>query len=195
MKTDRMLRLAPDPVSAVLCAIGALAAVASIAAVNWVVEDEETDRPRNKRNPRSVLRELEHNCLALRDVLRRMDRNLQLFSSDRGSVATPIKFGVHAIQVPQGSSKLHQGVVTEIAALFDAASRNTFEVMALISETALEPEEDVYFRFGEAQARLNALLIDRTGLRETLAEAAGIAEELAGLVQALRPAIALDTGS
>ena len=184
--TDRMTRLAPDPVAAILCVLSALAAVASIAALNWVVEEEPDERTQNRRKPRNTLRDLEQNCLSLRDVLKRLDRNLQLFSGDRGSITTPIKFGVHAIQVPHGSAALHQAVVSEIAALFDETSRNAFEVMALIGDGILDPTEDLYFQFAEVQERLKVLLINRSGLRETLDEGGQIAEMLARLVQALK---------
>ncbi len=181
-----MMRLAPDPVAAILCVLSALAAVASIAALNWVIDEEPDERTQNRRKSRTVLRDLQQNCLSLRDVLKRLDRNLQLFASDRGSITTPIKFGVHALQVPHGSAALHQAVVSEIATLFDETSRNSFEVMALIGDGALDPAEEVYFQFAEMQERLNVLLINRLGLRETLDEGGQIAEALAGLVQALK---------
>lgn len=181
-----MMRLAPDPVAAILCVLSALAAVASIAALNWVIDENAGERTQNRRKPRNTLRDLEQNCLALRDVLKRLDRNLQLFASDRGSITTPIKFGVHALQVPHGSAALHQAVVSDIATLFDETSRNSFEVMALIADGELDPPEDVYFRFAEVQERLNTLLINRFGLRETLDEGKRIAEALANLIQALK---------
>ena len=183
---DQMTRLAPDPVASILCVLSALAAVASIAALNWVSEDEPESRAPNRRKPRNVLRDLEQNCLGLRDVLMRLDRNLQLFSGDRGSITTPIKFGVHAIQVPQGSAALHQAVMSDIATLFDETSRNVFDVMALIGDRDLDPPEDVYFQFAEMQERLNGLFVNRKALRETLEEGGRIAEALAVLVRALK---------
>lgn len=186
LNTDRMTRLAPDPVAAILCVVSALASVASIAALNWISDEEPGDRAQNRRKPRNTLRDLQQNCLALRDVLNRLDRNLQLFSSDTGSITTPIKFGVHAIQVPHGSAALHQEVVSDIARLFDETSRNAFEVMALIGDGIIDPTEDLYFRFAEVQERLNVLLVNRSGLRETLIEGVKVAETLAVLVAALK---------
>lgn len=186
VNSDRMTRLAPDPVAAILCAVAALAAVASIAAINWVAEDERTDAAANRRRPKNTLRDLERNCLGLRDVLKRLERNLQLFSGDRGSIATAIKFGVHAIQVPQGSFALHQAVVTEIAALFDETSRNSFEVMCLIEDGVLDPPEETFFQFAEVQERLNNILINRIALKPTIEEAIHIADQLAALVQSLK---------
>lgn len=181
-----MTRLAPDPVAAILCAIASLAAVASIAAINWVAEEERNEQTHNRRRPKNILRDLERNCLDLRDVLKRLERNLQLFSGDRGSISTAIKFGVHAIQVPQGSFALHQAVVTEIAALFDEISRNSFDVMCLIEDGVLDPPEETFFQFAEVQERLNGILINRIALKPTLEEAIHIAGQLAQLVRSLK---------
>ncbi len=186
MENDRMTRLAPDPVAAILCVLSALAAVASIAALNWVLEQDQDQRTQNRRKPKNLLRDLAQNCLALGNVLKRLDRNLQLFSGDKGSIATPIKFGVHVIQVPHGSLALHQDVVRDIAVLFDETSRNSFEVMALISDGVLDPPEEIYFQFAEVQERLNELLINRLALRQTLEEGCRIADDLTQLVRSLK---------
>ncbi|MEL6289837.1 MAG: hypothetical protein AAFQ42_14675 [Pseudomonadota bacterium] len=186
MKSDRMVRLAPDPVSNVLVAIGALASVASIAALNWVVETDLEEPAGNRRKPRAVLRELEKQCHAIAEVLRRLERNLLLFSDAQGSAATPIKFGVHAIQVPSGSMGLHQSIVGELASLFDATARTTAETMALVSDGEIEPPEDVYFAFADVQSRLNTLLVERRSLRTTITASIDIATKLGELVQSMR---------
>ena len=66
------------------------------------------------------------------------------------------------------------------------ASQNAFEVMAAIEDGEIDPPEEVFYGFGEAQDQLNKLIQDRETLKGSVEKGLEVAVKLTGLVQQLK---------
>lgn len=179
-------RIAPDPLAAVLPALAALGTIASIAAVHWVARDATPARQRGRRKPAAALRDLEANCLGLRDIFRRLGRLVYAQDGEGVSASLPLKFGVHGREVTLVQFAAHQQLVNDVASALVLASQNSFDVMGAIEDGAIDPPETVFFGFGEQQERLNKLLTERAGLRPTIEAGFEVAIALAALVVELK---------
>ncbi len=180
------MRIAPDPLAAVLPALSALGAIASIAAINWVAQERQGRAARTRRNVSAALRDLEGDCQRLEALFSRMDRLFRAHVGERGAASSPIKFGVHGLRIAQQSWPLYQSLLSDMAESLVCASQNSFDVMCLIEDGAIDPPEDIYYGFGEQQERLNQLLIERASLRASVEAGVEIAGKLARLVRELR---------
>jgi len=59
-------------------------------------------------------------------------------------------------------------------------------VMCAVEDGEIDAPEAVFFGFGEAQERLNKLILERATMKATVEAGAEIAEFLAGLVRELK---------
>jgi hypothetical protein len=185
-KTDGDTRIAPDPFSAVLPALSALGAIASIAAVNWVAQEQTPDRTKTKRKAGMALRELERSCLGLQEIFRRFHKSPKLFAGEGGTVASPLKFGVHGVRVSPEAVRLYQQLINDIASMLVLATQNAFDVMAAIEDGEIDVPEELFFGFAEQQERLNKLIQQRATLKLSVETGYSVAVQLTKLVGTIR---------
>ena len=180
-------RIAPDPFAVVLPALSALGAVASIAAVNWMAEERTPERSRAKRKAGVALKDLESCCIGLQEIFRRLHKSPKLFAGEGSSSASaPLKFGVHGPRVGPADAKLFKQSINDVASMLVLAAQNAFDVMSAIEDGAITPPDEVFYGFGEAQEKLNKILLDRATLKDTVDEGTKIALDLTKLVQELK---------
>ncbi len=179
-------RIAPDPFSAVLPALAALGAIASMAAINWVAQERTPERAKPKRKAGAALRELETCCLGLAEIFRRFQRNPRMFAGEGGSVASPLKFGVHGLRVPSDMTRNYQLLMNDVASMLVLASQNVFDVMCAIEDGEIQAPEELFYGFGESQERLNKLIQGRASLKVCVDTGVQIADELTRLVRELK---------
>lgn len=179
-------RIAPDPFAAVLPALAALGAISSIAAVNWMGQERQGDRARNKRKPAVVLKDLESCCLGLQEIFRRFHRYPKLFAGEGGTQASPMKFGVHGVRIEPAGIRLYQQLVNDIASMLVLAAQNSFDLMCAVEDGEVSVPEVICFAFGEEQERLNKLIQGRAPLKACVETGLDIAEKLTGHVRKLR---------
>ncbi len=180
-------RIAPDPFTVVLPALAALAAVASIAAVNWMGEERTPERARAKRKAGIAVRDLESCCLGLQEIFKRLHKSPKLFAGEGSSSASsPLKFGVHGPRVDPQEAKLFKQAINDVASMLVLATQNAFDVMSAIEDGEIEPPDEVFFGFGEAQEKLNKLIAERPPLKETVDAGTRIALDLTRLVGDLK---------
>ena len=183
---DSDTRIAPDPFTAVLPALAALGAIASIATVNWVAHDVSPERARSKRKVVVALRDLEKCCLGLQEIFKRFHKAQKLFAGEGAASSSPLKFGVHGPRVGPGAIRIYHQSINDIASMLVLASQNAFEVMAAIEDGEIDPPEEVFYGFGEAQDQLNKLIQDRETLKGSVEKGLEVAVKLTGLVQQLK---------
>ncbi|MEM9026940.1 MAG: hypothetical protein AAGC70_01070 [Pseudomonadota bacterium] len=183
---DPDTRIAPDPFIVVLPALSALGAVTCIAAVNWAAEDKTPERPKARRKATAALRDLESCCLGLQEIFRRFKRYPRLFAGEGASASSPLKFGVHGPRISSDEARIFQQLMNDTASMMVLAAQNAVDVMAAVEDGEVNPPEDVFYAFGEAQDKLNALIQDRATMKQTVETGAEIAEGLTVLVQKLK---------
>ncbi len=180
-------RISPDPFAVVLPALSALGAIASIAAVNWMAEEQTPERSRSRRKAGVALKDLESCCIGLQEIFRRLHRSPKLFAGEGSSSATaPLKFGVHGPRVSPADAKIFKQSINDVASMLVLAAQNAFDVMSAIEDGALNPPDEVFYGFGEAQEQLNRLLTDRATLKDTVDGGTRVALDLTRLVQELK---------
>jgi hypothetical protein len=179
-------RIAADPVSAVLPALAALGAIASIAAVNWAAQDKTADRPKVKRKAAMALHDLETCCMGLQEIFRRFHRHPKLFAGEGGSLVSPLKFGVHGGRVSPDTARAYQQLINDTASMLVLASQNAFDVMSAVEDGEIVAPEELYYGFGEAQERLNNLLLKRATMKLTVETGLQVADKLTELVRELK---------
>ncbi|MGI9522292.1 MAG: hypothetical protein ACR2PG_11645 [Hyphomicrobiaceae bacterium] len=179
-------RIAPDPFTVVLPALAALGTIASIATVNWVAQDREPDTTRSKRKVTSALRDLERCCLGLEDVFRRFHRAKSLFAVEGGAAAAPLKFGVHGPRVGPNAVRIYHQSMNDIASMLVLAAQSAFAVMVAIEDGEIDPPDDLFYGFGEAQDLLNQLVQGRATLRVSVETGLEVAVRLKSLVERLK---------
>ncbi len=179
-------RAAPEPLAIVLPAIAALGAVASIAAVAWLAEDRTADRPRIKRRIDVVLKDLETSCLGTAEILRRVIRQGPMFGLQGTTSAAAFRFGLIGtrIDTQQGQTFIH--LVNDVATMLVLATQASFDATNAIEDGEINPPEAVFNRFGDAQAKLNALMSSRASLKATVEGTLAIAEALVATVRELK---------
>ena len=175
---DSDTRIAPDPFTAVLPALAALGAIASIATVNWVAHDVSPERARSKRKVVVALRDLEKCCLGLQEIFKRFHKAQKLFAGEGAASSSPLKFGVHGPRVGPGAIRIYHQSINDIASMLVLASQNAFEVMAAIEDGEIDPPEEVFYGFGEAQDQLNKLIQDRETLKGSVEKGLEVAVKL-----------------
>lgn len=183
---DSDTRMPPDPFAAVLPALAALGAITSIAAINWSGQEKTTTRTRTKRKTTAALRDLETCCLGLSEIFRRFQRHPKVFAGEGGQAAVPLKFGVHGKRIRADAQRLYLQLINDIASMLVLAAQNAFDVMTAIEDGDIDAPEDLFFRFGEEQERLNSLFQQRPTLKVAVDTGADIAEKLTGLVREMR---------
>ncbi|MGI9411676.1 MAG: hypothetical protein ACR2OV_16485 [Hyphomicrobiaceae bacterium] len=184
--SDSDTRIAPDPFTAVLPALAALGAIASIATVNWVAHDVSPERARSKRKVVVALRDLEKCCLGLQEIFKRFHKAKKLFAGEGAASSSPLKFGVHGPRVGPGAIRIYHQSINDVASMLVLASQNAFEVMAAIEDGEIDPPEEVFYGFGEAQDQLNKLIQDRETLKGSVEKGLEVAVKLTGLVRQLK---------
>ncbi|MEN2494996.1 MAG: hypothetical protein TECD_00908 [Hyphomicrobiaceae bacterium hypho_1] len=175
-------RVAPDPLTAVLPALSVLATIASIALMNWIAEECKQDDIKPKRKVSAALQDLERCCLIIQDVFRRFHRAQALFKEQE----LPIKFGVHGVRVSRSALKIYQNSIDDIASMMVVASQNSFEVMMAIEDGVINPPDEIFYGFGEAQEQLNCVLVERVSMQYSVEVGLQVALKLADLVKKLK---------
>jgi hypothetical protein len=183
---DPDTRIAPDPFTAVLPALAALGAIASIATVNWVAQARTPDRAKSKRKVVVALRDLEKCCLGLQEIFRRFHKAKKLFAGEGAAVSPPLKFGVHGPRVGPAAIRIYHQSMNDVASMMVLASQNAFEVMAAIEDGDIDPPDEVFYGFGDAQEQLNKLILERATLKTSVEAGLQIAVRLTELVQQLK---------
>ena len=179
-------RTAPEPLSIVLPAIAALGSVASIAAVGWLAEERTADRPRVKRRIDVILKDLETSCLGTAEILRRVIKHSPMFGLEGATSGAAMKFGLIGTRVDQRQGHIYVHLANDVATMLVLATQAAFDTTNAIEDGDIEPPEELFNRFGEAQARLNSLLASRASLKSSVETALAIAETLVGLVRQLK---------
>lgn len=179
-------RIAPDPFIVVLPALSALGAITCIAAVNWAAEDKTPDRSRSKRKASAALRDLESCCLGLQEIFRRFQRHPRLFAGEGASASSPLKFGVHGPRITPDEVRIFQQLMNDTASMMVLAAQNAIDVMAAVEDGELNPPDEIFYAFGDAQNELNGLIQERATMKLTVDRGAEIAASLTVLVQKLK---------
>ncbi len=179
-------RTAPEPLTLVLPIVAALGAVASIAAVAFVAQDREGDRPRVKRRIDVILKDLETSCLGIAEILRRLKRNARSLGLDGASGHVAMKLGLNSGRVESNGGPIYHQMVNDIATMLVLATQNSFDAINAIEDGEIDAPEAVFFGFGEAQEKLNKLLIARAGLRPMVDGCIEVAMHLTALLQQLK---------
>jgi hypothetical protein len=179
-------RLAPDALAAVLPALAALGTVASIAAIAWAGQDASGPRQKPQRKPDMALRDLEGCCMGLEEIFKRLKRSPRLFTGVGSAAASPLKFGVSGQRVDAAEARIYQQLITDVASVLVLASQNSYDVMSAVEDGEINAPEDVFYRFGTEQERLNALLLNRLPLLATVEKGLDIASALTAIVRDLK---------
>ena len=179
-------RIAPDPFTAVLPALAALGAIASIATVNWVAQERTPDRTKSKRKVVVAMRDLENCCLGLQEIFRRFHKAKKLFAGEGPAVSSPLKFGVHGHRVSPNAIRIYHQSMNDIASMLVLAAKNAFDVMAAIEDGEIDPPDEIFYGFGEAQDQLNKLIQERATLKVSVETGLGIAVKLTELVRQMK---------
>ena len=185
-ETDTDTRIAPDPFAVVLPALAALGAVSSIAAVNWVGEERSPGRAKSKRKAGAALRDLESCCIGLQEIFRRLHKSPKLFAGEGSAASSPLKFGVHGPRIGPEDARLFRQSANDVASMLVLATQNAFDVMSAIEDGEINPPDEIFYGFGEAQEKLNQVMTDRMTLRVTVDTGTRIALDLTALVQQLK---------
>ena len=183
---DTDTRMPPDPFAAVLPALAALGAISSIAAINWSGQEKAATRTRTKRKTAASLRDLETCCIALTTIFARFQEHPNVFAGGGGQAAAPLKFGVHGRRIRADAQRLYVRLMNDIATHLVLAAQNAFDVMTAIEDGDIDAPEEIYFKFGEEQERLNGIIQQRPALRVAVDTGADIAQKLTVLVRELR---------
>lgn len=176
----------PDPVAVVLPALAALGSIVSIAALGWVGRSGNTAPRRGRRNEGAVLKDLERDCRDLQDVFKRIVRGLPSLASGGGGTTLPMKFGMHAMAVPEHGQALYQSLLSSVSGLLLRAGQHSHELMNALEEGALEPTEAQFQAFGDAQERLNAIFVTRASIKVAIETGFDIAVRLTTVVGEIR---------
>ena len=186
-------RAAPEPMAVILPAIAALGSIASIAAVAWLAEDRTSARPRVKRRVDVILKDLETSCLGTAEILRRVVRHSPMFGLQGATSASPMKFGLIGTRVDAAQGQIYIHLVNDVATMLVLATQASFDTTNAIEDGEIDPPEALFYRFGEAQEKLNALLTTRGSTKASVEAALAVAETLAGLVRDLKTHKAAET--
>ena len=179
-------RSAPDPFTIVLPALAALGAISSIATINWAAQDKTTGQTRSKRKSAVVLRDIETCCLGLVEIFRRFKRHPDMFCGEGGTLASPLKFGVHGPRVTADKALTATQLINDVASMLVLASQNAFDVMAAIEDGDIDAPDDVFFGFGECQDNLNKLIQERATMKHSVDIGFAVAQKLLTLVAELK---------
>jgi len=179
-------RAAPEPMAIVLPAIAALGSVASIAAVAWLAEDRTADRPRVKRRVDVILKDLETSCLGTAEILRRVIRHSPMFGLQGATSGAAMKFGLLGTRVDAQQGQIYVHLVNDVATMLVLATQASFDATNAIEDGDITPPEALFYRFGEAQDKLNALMASRASIKASVETALMVAESLVALVRELK---------
>lgn len=183
---DSDTRMPPDPFAAVLPALAALGAIASIAAINWSGQEKAAQRTRTKRKTGAALRDLENCCVSLENIFSRFQEHPNVFAGGGGQASAPLKFGVHGRRIRADAQRLYIRLMNDIATHLVLAAQGAFDVMTAIEDGDVDAPEELFFKFGEEQERLNTIIQQRLSLRAAVDLGAEISSRLTGLVRELR---------
>ena len=179
-------RVAPDPLTVVMPALAVLGTIASIAAMNWVAEECEAGQKRQKRKVAAMLRDLEKCCLELQNIFKGFHKAQTLFAG-QGAVATsPMKFGTHRSRISREAIRIYHHSINDIASMMVLASQSSFEVMTAIEDGEINPPDDIFYSFGEAQEQLNRVFLERETMKSSVETGLKIAMDLTVLVRKLK---------
>ena len=185
-KTAEPGRAAPEPLAIILPAIAALGSVASIAAVAYLAEERTADRPRVKRRLDVILKDLETSCLGTAEILRRVIRHSPMFGLLGATSSASMKFGLLGTRVDAQQGHTYVQLINDVATMLVLAAQASFDTTNAIEDGDINPPEALFYKFGEAQAKLNALLAGRASIKASVETALAIAENLVVLVRELK---------
>ena len=186
VKMTESSRAAPEPLAIVLPALATLGSVAAIAAVAFLAEDRTSDRPRVKRRVDIILKDLETSCLGTAEILRRVIRHSPMFGLIGATSATPMRFGLIGARIDPQQSQIFVNLVNDVATMLVLAAQASFDAVNAIEDAEINAPEALMYKFGEEQAKLNALVVGRSSIKATVEGALAIAETLVSLVRELK---------
>lgn len=175
-----------DPLAVALPAIGALGTIASLASLAWSSSEDDAGTSRSGRKAALVLRDLESDCLAILEALRKLNRALREGGGAKTLAATPFKFGLLGSPSQKESLTLYRALLADISRLGVSAHANVIEVLTAARQGAIEAPDEAFYGFGECQERLNLLLAERRGLSAVIDGGVAVADQLTRHVAALK---------
>lgn len=178
--------MSPDPLTLVLPAISALAAIASIATIHWSAQDEIDERAKSKRRVGTALRDLETCCLGLNEIFRRFQKSPRVFAGDGASATAALKFGTHTPRVGSDDARHYQKLANDVASMLVLASQNAFDVMSAIEDGEITAPEEIFYGFADCQENLNKVIQDRATLRASVEIGHDASQKLILLVRELK---------
>ena len=175
-----------DPLAVTLPALGALGTIASLASLAWSSGEDEAGTSRSGRKAGLVLRDLESDCLAILEALRKLNRALREGGGAKTLAATPFKFGLLGSPSQKESLTLYRALLADVSRLGVSAHANVIEVLAAARSGAIEAPEEAFYGFGECQEQLNLLLAERRGLSAVIDGGVAVADRLTRHVATLK---------
>lgn len=175
-----------DPLAVALPALGAIGTIASLASLGWSSGDDEAGSSRSGRKAALVLRDLESDCLAILEALRKLNRAIRDSGGSKTLAATPFKFGLLGSLSQKESMTLYRALMGDVGRLGVSAHANVLEVLSAVRTGAIEAPEEAFYGFGECQERLNVLLAERRGLSAVIDGGVAVADQLTRHVVALK---------
>jgi hypothetical protein len=115
-----------------------------------------------------------------------MLRHSRRFGLEGSTSAVAPKFGLGSQRVDVATGQLYHQLVNDMATMLVLATQNSFDAINAIEDGEIQAPEEVFFGFGEAQQKLNALLAQRAGVRSMVEGCVGIGEQLTGLIRQLK---------
>jgi hypothetical protein len=170
---------------ALLAGLAALGTITSIASVMWLAE--ATPAPGGpRRKCATVLRDLESVCLQLQEAFRKLARGVHGGAVERVQATTPLKFGLHGLAHGGEPTLGTQAAIVDLARALPVASQAALDVIAVIEDGAIEVPEDLFYKIGECQERLNLLLTERASLATSIDVGLEVAGQLTAIAGTLR---------
>ena len=97
-----------------------------------------------------------------------------------------MKFGLLGTRVEPQQSQIYIQLVNDVATMLVLATQAGQDATNAIEDGELEVPEALLYRFGDAQNKLNTLLVDRASIKVSVETALAIAEALAVVVREIK---------
>lgn len=175
-----------DPLAVALPALGALGTIASLASLAWSADAPAGSATRSGRRAALVLRDLESDCLAILEALRKLNRALRDSGGAKTLAATPFKFGLLGSPAARETQSLYRSLLSDLSHIGVSAHANVLEVVHAVQQGMIDAPDEAFYGFGECQERLNQLLSERRGLSAVIDGGVAVAIALTRHVTALK---------
>ena len=76
--------------------------------------------------------------------------------------------------------RIYHQSMNDVASMLVLAAQNSFEVMAAIEDGEIDPPDEIFYGFGEAQDKLNQLIVERATLKTSVETGLQVAVRLTG---------------